>query len=66
MIKTRKLRNFLCFINDLSAINDAGIFESNLKNMYPEKLELRRENGIITEATLLDLDIKIKNNKFQI
>ena len=66
MIKTRKLCSFFCFINDLSAINDAGIFESNLKNMYPEKLELRRENGIITEATLLDLDIKIKNNKFQI
>ena len=33
LIKTRKLCNFFCFINDLSAINDAGIFESDFKNM---------------------------------
>ena len=48
----------------MNAINHAGIFESNLSD--PEELESCRENGNNAEATFLDLDIKIKNHKFQI
>ena len=40
-----KLCNVFCFIEDLNAINDAEIFESNFKDIYPEELELRRENS---------------------
>ena len=66
LIKVRKLCNVFLFIDDLNAINHAGIFESNSRDIYPEELELRRENGNNAEATFLDLDIKTKINKFQI
>ena len=56
--------NFFRFIDDLNEINDAIIFESNFRNIYPEQLDLCRENGNNADATFLDLDIKIKNNKF--
>ena len=56
--------NVFRFIDDLNEINDAIIFESNFRNIYPERLDLCRENGNSADATFLDLDIKIKNNKF--
>lgn len=65
MIKARTLCNVFCFINNLNVINDAEIFTSKLKDIYPEGLELHRENGNNTKASFLDLDIKIKNNQFQ-
>ena len=64
-LKKGKFCNVFCFIYDLNAINDAGIFENNFRDIYPEELEWRRENGNSAETTFLDLDIKIKN-KFQI
>ena len=51
---------------ELNAINDAEIFESNIRDIYPDKVELRRENDNNANTTFLDLDIKMKNNKFQI
>ena len=53
-------------MDGLNAINDDGILESNFRDTYSEKLELRRENGNNVEATFLDLGINIKSNKFQI
>ena len=50
----------------MNAINNAGKYESNFTDIYPEELELCRQNDSNAEATFLDLDIKIKNNKFQI
>ena len=64
-LKKGKFCNVLCFIYDLNAVNDAGIFENNFRDIYSEELEWRRENGNSAETTFLDLDIKIKN-KFQI
>ena len=40
-------------IDDFSVINDAGIFEGNFSNIYPENLELRKENDNNVEATFL-------------
>ena len=57
LIKARKLCNVFCSIDDLNAINDAGIFESNFRDIYQEELELLRENGNNAEAIFLDLDI---------
>ena len=51
LVKARKLCNVFRFIDDLNAINDAEILENNFREMYPEELELRRENGIYAEAT---------------
>ena len=66
LMKTRKLCNIYWLINDLNAINDAGIFENNFRGSYPEELELCREIGNNAEAIFLDLGTKIKNNTFQI
>ena len=66
LTRVRKLFNVFCFTDGLNTINDDGIFESNFTNVYPEELELHRENGNIIDAIFLDLDIKIKNNQFEI
>lgn len=57
--------NVFCFIDDLNAINNAGKYESNFTDIYPEELELCRQNGSNAEATFLDLDIKIKIISFK-
>ena len=63
-IASRKLNNTFRFIDDLITINDNNIFEANIHNIYPNELQLKKENNINTEATFLDLKIKIDNNKF--
>jgi len=50
-------------VSDLNDFNDKGEFEKNIKNIYPEELELKKENVGINDATFLDLGIEIKNNK---
>ena len=53
------------FIRNLNFINDGQEFESNYsKNIYPEKLQLGKENTDKHEASFLDLNIKIKDGKF--
>ena len=64
LIKARKLCNIFRFIDDLNSINDGGEFESNYSNIYPEELQLGKENTDKHEASLLDLNIKIKDGKF--
>ena len=66
LIKARKLCNLFRFIDDLSALNDSGEFERNTLNIYPEELELGKENQNDLEATFLDLSIEIRNNKFEV
>ena len=50
------------FVDDLNAINDAGIFESNFIGIYLKELELHWENGDNAEATFLDLEVKVKKS----
>ena len=64
LIKARKLCNVFRFIDDLNSINDAGEFESNYFNIYPEELLLGKENTDKYETRFLDLNIKIKDGKF--
>ena len=53
------------FIRNLNFINDGQEFESNYsKNIYPEKLQLGKENTDKHEASFLDLNIIIKDGKF--
>ena len=65
LIKARKLCNIFRFINDLNSIDDGGEFESNYSNIYPEELQLGKENTDKHETIFLDLNIKIKDGKFQ-
>ena len=64
LIKARKLCNIFRFIDDLNSINDGGEFESNFSKIHHEELQLNRENTDKDEASFLDLDIKIKDEKF--
>ena len=66
LIRARKLCNIFRFIDDLNAINDAGEFENNYQHIYPEELELGKENSNNLDASFLDLDIKVKDGKFQV
>ena len=64
--RARKFGNVFRFIDDLSAINDGGEFEKGFKDIYPEELELKRENIGILEASFLDLEITIINKQFRL
>ena len=64
LIKARKLCNIFRFIDDLNSINDGGKLEGNYSNIYPEELQLGRENTDKLEASFLDLNSKIKDGKF--
>ena len=66
LIKARMFCNTFRFIDDLAAINDHGEFENVYKEIYPPELELKKESTSITEASFLDLNIKIINNKFSL
>ena len=48
------------------AINDGEEFETCFKEIYPSELELGKENTGDQEATFLDLNIIINENKFHI
>lgn len=50
-------------MNDLFVINGKGLFPKHLKEIYPEEQELKKENLVSTKPLLLDIDLKIKDNK---
>ena len=59
----RMFGNTFRFIDDLIAINDGGHFENNYMDIYPDELELKKENNNNKAATFLDLKIHITANK---
>ena len=64
LITARKLCNVFRFTDDLNSISHGGEFESSYSNIYPEKLQLRKENTDKHWTSFLDLNIKIKDGKF--
>ena len=65
LIKAKRLSNIFRFIDDVNCINDGGEFESN-SNIYPEELQLGKENTDKHETSFLNLNIKIKDGKFNL
>ena len=65
LIKAGKLCNIFRFIDDLNTTNDGGELESNYSNIYPEELQLDKENTDKHESSFLNLNIKIKAGKFK-
>ena len=61
LIKARKRSNIFRFVNDLNTINNGAEFESNYCNIFPEELELHKENTHKHEASFLNLGIKIRD-----
>ena len=66
LITARKFGNVFRFIDDLKAINDGGEFEKCFKDIYPEEVELKRENTGSQKASFLDLEISIVNKQFKL
>ena len=64
--KARKFGNTFRFIDDLLSINDGNEFEKNIHDIYPEELELKRENLTDSEASFLDLYLKINDGQIEI
>ena len=60
------MTNIFRFIDDLYVINDNGLFEQSYRSIYPDEIELKKENEGIHSASFLDLDINIVNNKFDL
>ena len=58
LIKTKKICIIFRFIDDLNSINDGGEFESNYSDIYPEELQLGKENTDKHETSFLVLNIK--------
>ena len=66
MGNARKFNNIFRFQDDLAAVNDDGEFDKNINNIYPEELELKKENVGLKEADYLDLHINIINKQFSL
>ena len=64
LTKARKLCNIFRLIDDLDSVNNGGEFESNYSNIYPEELQLGKENTDKRDASFLDLNIKIRDGNF--
>lgn len=52
------------YIDDITTLNDDGVFEKNIKNIYPNSLVLKPVNTDATKANVLDIDISIHNGRF--
>ena len=52
------------FIDDLNSLNDWDEFLNSHKDIYPPELELGKENDDPSQASFLDLDIKVEDGQF--
>ena len=64
--RARRYSNIFRFIDDLSAFNDGGEFQNNYREIYPPELELGKENLSDCQASFLDLNILITDNKYEL
>ena len=64
-VLARKFGNVFRYIDDLIAINDSNEFEKYFSEIYPDELELKKENAINTDTNFLELNISISNSTFQ-
>ena len=58
------LRNTFRYIDDITSINDGGMFENNIRKIYPASLELKKVNTSSNHADVLDICVKIEKFRF--
>lgn len=63
-ILARKFGQVFRYIDDLLALNDGHSFESYHHDIYPEELQLNKENDDNNSTNFLDLHITIENGVF--
>ena len=61
----KKLNHTFRFIDDLGSFNSDGNFQKVTKDIYPPCLKLNKENESDNDATLLDINIKVRNQQFE-
>ena len=61
--KVRSFTNIFRFIDELRAANDKGLFEKQFKEIYREKIELKKENVSFSKVSFLYIDFDVKDNK---
>ena len=62
----RSLNHTHRYIDDVSPINDNGVFEKYRSEIYPVDLELNRENVGFNSASVLEMQIDIIGDKFRV
>jgi hypothetical protein len=60
----RKLSNNFRYIDDITSINDDGVFGNIYHEIYPDSLVLKKVNGSPTQANVLDINITVWNGEF--
>jgi hypothetical protein len=63
--KAMNLRYVFRYLDDITVINDKGMFIDEYKNIYSESLDLSHVNQSSAEADVLDINIKIVNKRFE-
>jgi len=63
-ILARKFGQVFRYIDDLIALNDGHVFETFHEDIYPEELQLNKENTDSNSTNFLDLHIEIENGIF--
>ena len=58
--------NIFRFIDELTAFNACDEFEGSCNEIYPSKLELKKENIGYLERSSLDPMITIKDEKYKV
>ena len=62
----KSLNHTFRYIDDITPLNDKGNFEKYFSQIYPSELELNRENIGFKSATVLELDVNVVDNRFQV
>ena len=62
----RLLNKTYRLIDDITTINSDGVFANHYMNIYPESLQLNKENSGCVSANVLDLDIVISEGNFKV
>jgi hypothetical protein len=60
----KSLNNTFRYIDDITSVNDDGIFEKVYKEIYPRSLSLKKMNETDQQANVLDISVNIQNGKF--
>ena len=63
-MNARKINNSFRFIDDLRSLNDGITFEKHYRDIYPAKLETKKENDNNSCASFLDIYSYIENGEF--
>ena len=61
-----KLTNIFRFQDDLFSVNDDGLFENVLGDIYPEEMKISKTNISSSKCSYLDLLVSIYKGKFRI